>query len=204
MKKRIVSLVSVMALSGLAYAGGDVAPIEEPVIIPVVDNSGFYIGGAYSFMSYNETYNDGVTADVDTSGLTFIAGYQFNSYISLEGRYTTDVGGFDEDWSDGRTRNDTENEMSNVALYLKPSYEIDNFKIYGLLGYGQMSYQYENTIEQKGSGFQWGLGAGYTFYDNVSVFVDYTKLYDDTGFDDYISNVDYDADAWTVGITYLF
>ena len=43
MKKTVLSLVSVMALSGLAYAGGDVAPVEE-VFAPVVDNSAFYLG----------------------------------------------------------------------------------------------------------------------------------------------------------------
>jgi len=204
MKKSVLSIVSILALSGMAYAGGDIAPIEEPVIIPVVDDSGFYIGVGYSILNYNETYNDGVTADVDLQGITGIVGYQFNSYISLEGRYTSDVGGSDEDWSDGRTRTDIENEMSNLALYVKPSYQIDSFKLYALLGYGQMTYQYKATEEQKDSGFQWGLGAGYNFTDNISIFVDYTKLYDDTGLDNYIADVDYDADAWTFGISYLF
>ncbi len=206
MKKSALSIVSILALSGLAYAGGDVAPIVEPVVVPVsvVDDSGFYVGAGYSILNYNEVYNDGVTADVDLQGLTVIAGYQFNSYISLEGRYTKDVGGSDEDWSDGRSRTDIENEMSNLALYVKPSYQIDSFKLYALLGYGQMSYQYKETAEQKDSGFQWGLGASYSFYDNVSIFVDYTKLYDDTGLDNYIADVDYEADAWTFGITYLF
>jgi len=205
MKKSVLSLASILTLGGMAYAGGDIAPVEEVLPVPtIVDNSGFYIGGGFSFLNYNEEYSDGVTADVDLYGITLIAGYQFNEYISIEGRYITDVGGSDEDWSDGRSRTDIDNDLSNLALYVKPSYQIDNFKLYALLGYGQFSYQYKNTEKQKDSGFQWGLGAGYNFNDNLSVFVDYTKLYDDTGLDNYISDVDYDADAWTVGITYLF
>ncbi|MEA3419461.1 MAG: hypothetical protein U9Q90_08700 [Campylobacterota bacterium] len=31
MKISILSLVSILALSGLSYAGGDIAPIEEPI-----------------------------------------------------------------------------------------------------------------------------------------------------------------------------
>jgi len=203
---RVLAILAFGALTvESVYAGGNVAPAEDVVPVPViVDNSGFYIGGGVSFLNYNEEYSDGVTADVDMNGITLIAGYQFNEYIAIEGRYITGVGGSDEDWSDGRTRTDTNNDLSNLALYVKPSYQFGDFKLYALLGYGQFSYQYKDTAKQRESGFQWGLGAGYNFNDNWSVFVDYTKLYHDTGFDTYLSDTDYDVDAWTVGIAYLF
>ena len=45
MKKKVLSLVTILALSTAVYAGGDVAPIEEVVETPVVvDESAFYIG----------------------------------------------------------------------------------------------------------------------------------------------------------------
>jgi len=42
MKKITLFLVSILALSGMSYAGGDLALVEE--IAPVVDSSAFYIG----------------------------------------------------------------------------------------------------------------------------------------------------------------
>ena len=42
MKKIILSLVSILALSGLSFAGGDIVPIEEPIVeTPVVEDSGW-------------------------------------------------------------------------------------------------------------------------------------------------------------------
>ncbi len=201
--------MAVLAFGALSvesvYAGGNVAPTEDLVPVPViVEDCGFYVGGGASFLNYNEEYSDGVTANVDMNGITLIAGYQFNEYIAIEGRYITDIGGSDEDWSDGRTRTDTNNDLSNLALYVKPSYQFGDFKLYALLGYGQFSYQYKDTEKQSESGFQWGLGTGYKLNDNWLVFVDYTKLYDNRGFDNYLSDADYNADAWTVGVTYLF
>lgn len=206
MKKSVISIVSLLALSGLSYAGGKIAPVKEPVLtLPaIVDNSTIYVGAGYSILDYNEVYSDGVSADVDLKGLTLILGYQFNHYFSVEARYTKNLGSSDEEWSDGKTRNDVENEMTNLALYLKPSYPIGDFKLYGLLGYGQLTYQYEGTEKQTENSFQWGLGTSYSVNDSLSLFVDYTKLYDDTGFDNYIADCDYEADSWTVGITYTF
>ncbi len=43
MKKTTLSIVSILALSGLAFAGGDIAPVieEEPI---VVERSPLYLG----------------------------------------------------------------------------------------------------------------------------------------------------------------
>ncbi|NOR55459.1 MAG: porin family protein, partial [Sulfurovum sp.] len=45
MNKITLSLVSIMALGGLAFAGGDLAPVEPVVETQVVieDNSAFYL-----------------------------------------------------------------------------------------------------------------------------------------------------------------
>ena len=209
MKKSVLSLVSILVLSELSYAGGDIGKdisvADTPIVaVSVVDDSAYYVGAGYSILNYDEVYSDGVSADVDLQGLTLILGYQFNHYLSLEARYTKSLGGSDEKWSDGKTRDDVENEMTNLALYLKPSYPVGDFKLYGLLGYGQLTYQYQDTEKQTENGFQWGLGTSYSINNNLSVFVDYTQLYDDTGFDNYIADCDYEADAWTVGITYSF
>jgi len=54
------------------------------------------------------------------------------------------------------------------------------------------------------SGFQWGLGASYAFAEQISGFVDYVSLYDDTGFDYRAQLRNVDSDTWTVGVSYKF
>jgi len=49
MKKFNLLLVAVLAMSTFAVAGGDIAPVEEPVVVVpevVEDTSAFYIGAA--------------------------------------------------------------------------------------------------------------------------------------------------------------
>ena len=48
MKKSVLSLVSIMALSAIAYAGGDMTAVVEPVVeIPDVKVNPFYVGLRY-------------------------------------------------------------------------------------------------------------------------------------------------------------
>ena len=78
MKKSLLSLVAIMALSGLAYAGGgmtkDVEPAVEPVAeIPEVKESPFYVG-----LGMGEAYVNDDTTDEEISATTLMlqAGYQ--------------------------------------------------------------------------------------------------------------------------------
>ncbi|HEO99259.1 MAG TPA: porin family protein [Epsilonproteobacteria bacterium] len=216
MKKLSLSIVACLALGTFAMAGGDIAPVYTPVeevVAPAPEKSGFYVGAGVSFLSWEEKANTGEVGDVmlayndleaTWTGGTILAGYQFNPYIAVEGRYAmsfTDAsweanGGYD--WDDG-------SDLSNLAIYLKPMYPIGDFALYGLLGYGQTSIEYEGGGDYDDSGFQWGIGAGYNFTESLGAFVDYTVWYDDDSFDDspaYMS--DFKADAITVGITYKF
>ena len=56
MKKFNLSLVTVLAMSTFAIAGGDIAPVEEPVVvvpevIESISTGGFYLGAAYGLLS---------------------------------------------------------------------------------------------------------------------------------------------------------
>ena len=57
------------------------------------------------------------------------------------------------------------------------------------------------------SGFSWGLGASYYFTPNISIFADYTRLYDDS-FDGYDAFSDFSQDTTVetidVGVSYRF
>jgi len=198
MKKFNLSLIALLAMGTFAMAGGDIAPVEPVVETPMVEEStgAFYVGLGYSYMNMN------IDAHTDTGTLTnlvsvdeqdhngdavlLLAGYNFNEYVGVEARYA----GFTDC-------------LENTAIYLKPMYPVGPVTVYGLLGYGETSYD-NGAVDLSESGFQWGIGANYGIMDNVAVFVDYTRLYDDSGFDNHLTHVDFMVDAVSVGVTYTF
>lgn len=202
MKKTTLSIVSIMALSGLAFAGGDIAPVEPVVETPVVmEQSPFYLG-----LGIGEgTVNDNDTSEeFSATTLMLQAGYQYNEYVALEGRYTF---GLDTDYSPGNTNSlssDYNGDFSSWGIYVKPMYPIGNFNLYALLGYGGVMLDDLAGGDAYESGFQWGLGASYAMSENYTVFVDYVALYDDTGFDYRARLDDIDSDTWTFGVSYRF
>jgi len=201
MKKITLSLVSVMALSNLAFAGGDIDPVEVGSVPIVVDNSAFYAG-----LGFGKAYVDDDFTQEEISDTTVMlqAGYQYNQYVAIEGRYTF---GFNTDYDPGTTANPSsayDGDFSSWGIYVKPMYPLGDFNIYALLGYGGVMQDDLVGGDAYESGFQWGLGAGYIFMENVSIFVDYIALYDDTGFDYRAKNHDITVDTWTLGFSYEF
>jgi len=189
MKKLALSLVAVAAMSTTVYAGGDVAPV-----VPMVDDSGFYAGLGYSYMSLRDDEGGELTGN----GVLFLAGYQFNRYFAVEGRYATTVGDLSVDGG-----GDLDAELSNIGIYLKPMYTMDKLTLYALLGYGEITLQPPGGApEGSESGFQWGLGASYAVTEDISVNVDYMQYYNGTGFAG--DPGDYTADAFSVSLTYRF
>ena len=125
------------------------------------------------------------------------AGYTFNPYVAVEGRYWASI-------DDTNNIDGTIDAPDAWGMYVKPMYPVtDEFDVYGLLGYA-----YTDTDITKVDGFSWGLGASYSFMDNVSMFVDYVSLYDDDdGFVNTLGenvNKDYTIETVNVGITYNF
>ena len=167
MKKLTLPIAAVMAMSTFAIAGGDIAPVEEPmveVVAPVVSDSGFYLGLAYAMANYTEEYdahnttpvgwNDRVgTYEEDYNAIMLQAGYKINKYLAVEGRYWKSFG--DADWSDKGQRNGMamghptssswdisgsyDGDFTAWGIYLKPMYPVTEiFDVYALLGYGNV------------------------------------------------------------------
>ncbi|MFT7879715.1 MAG: porin family protein [Sulfurimonas sp.] len=211
MKKFTLSAVSLMAISTLAMAGGDVQNVE-PAVAPAatVDKNNVYVGLGYSYMNINIEGSQEINAvayppllgetDINGHSFTLLAGYNFHQYLAVEGRYTFSVGDLDIG-NEGGDR-DLDADLSNLALYLKPMYPVGGVTLYGLLGYGQVIL--DDGTEYSENGFQWGLGAGYSINDTVGFFVDYTRLYDDQGFDTIWIDQDVVVDSVNVGVTYEF
>ncbi len=218
MKKVTLSLVSAIALSSMSFAGGDMAAVVEPVIvIPEVaeeDYSGFYLGAGLALINTRGA-SAGLGFFSDSEGsdrlqsFTFMAGYDFNRYVAVEGRYTFS-------FADDR---DDPVDFSSWGIFVKPQYPVSkHFKIYALLGYGgvtmeeqydytgQPEYIYPTDVDE--SGFQWGLGAAYSLKghieSDIEIFVDYTSLANDMEGIYWNGDTKADADAITAGVTYKF
>jgi opacity protein-like surface antigen len=204
MKTGILSLAAVIALGSASWAGGVIPPVVEPE--PMVEEavSPFYVGIALADLSTR-----GSSADLNffgdelgqgrALGLTLLAGYEFNPYIAVEGRYTTAFG-----------REDVA-EMSAWSIFAKPQYPVsEDFSIYALLGFGGVTIDgitLADNISVDDTGFQWGLGMSYslkgaTGYD-VALFLDYTSLASDMdGF--FLNDLEANADALSLGATFRF
>ena len=201
--KRIVLLVcTVAAMSSLGFAGGDMKDVE-PVIEPVVEikevEKNFYVGLGLSALSTGEgsiDFFDNHGERDRTVNLLLMAGYEFNPYMAVEGRYSTYV--YEEDSLNSDT----------WGIYLKPQYPVnEDFSVYALLGFGGMTVDGVDgaDIDVDDNGFQWGLGASYSVAEDIAVFVDYVSIANDMGADSWGgTTADVDADALTIGVTYNF
>ncbi len=238
MKKFNGSIVVGLLLSSFALAGGDIAPVEPAVVVPapVVDDSGFYLGVAYGFghtdEDYVDTLDDGVdvfrtvgTGEVDYNAIMAQAGYKFNKYIALEGRYWWSLGHNDWEWSENYYVNGLPDipasasgsdadgdELRAWGIYVKPMYPVtEQFDIYALLGYGNVELSYNAGEWLDENDFQWGIGASYEFTENLSIFVDYVRLLDEGGSSITEDELGIATSTWddtvytiNVGLTYKF
>ncbi|NOR56580.1 MAG: porin [Sulfurovum sp.] len=196
MKKAL--LLSVVA-STMMMAGGDIAPVEEPMII---EDNGFYLGLGYGFMNaeveggleFGPMGPVGIPGyDEDFSSVMVQAGYKFNSYFAVEGRYWF---GLDDASVLGFA--DVIDAPDAWGIYAKPIFPVtEDFDIYGLAGYADVDLN--GFSDRNTDGFSWGLGASYDITESFSVFADYVALVDDT-----IAFRDVNVETINVGVSYLF
>jgi opacity protein-like surface antigen len=209
--KKLTQAVLVVAIGSCnSYAGGDIAIVDtEPTIVTIDEASGFYAGLGVSTMSLRNDLSD---EEFSSTGVTLQLGYQVYPYLAIEGRYTRGIGNLDYNHGNALTTNidDYPADFSNVGIYIKPMYAIEKFNIYALLGYGQVELTNIPlggegiSADRTENGFQWGLGASYDVWNEVSVFVDYVRFYDNDGFDGRATEANIVSDTWTLGVTYKF
>ena len=194
-----------VAISNLGFAGGDIEPVDTALVIePEV--SSFYVGLGLSSVSTGNShlslgFFDDQLGEDDTGNVLIMAGYDFNPYVAVEGRYMTSVWG--------------ENEFTNDSwgIYVKPQYPVTQaFTLYALLGYGGLNVETTGLTLGKldDTGFQWGVGASYDLNVHFSIFIDYVNIAKNMDADVIFESPYYaafskvDSDALSVGITYKF
>jgi opacity protein-like surface antigen len=226
MKKVFLLLLTVA--SAMAFAGGEIAPVEPMVVAPAVVASPikFYVGGGYSRVDVDgsgigtQIYQDyaltaiptGVAHNYNMDGNNFLllAGVKFNEYFAVEGRYSNSFK--DSSYTYTADNNTTSGDLSggkieSYGIYAKPMYPVtEQIDVYGLLGYANVNIDGDGGNLMNDGDFSWGAGASYEITNNFSVFADYVRLYDDTVSDTgSVMNGDkVKVDSVNVGLIYTF
>jgi len=177
-----------------------------------------YFGVAFGFTNVKDDFLYNGTnelTDIDYDTLMAQFGYEYNPFISIEGRYWKSITKGDYNVltnSEAPAKNSYE-DMSSFGLYLKPAIPITKeFSLYMLLGVANVNVDGKsqwNTSLIDEWGFSWGLGCSFSIIDDLSIFVDYVQLYDDTydGYYNYYPTYQPQLttiDTFNFGLTYKF
>lgn len=169
---------------------------SEPVA--VIKEKGFYAGVG---MGYFDMRNHTVDESLSSSIATAIVGYDFNSYLSVEARYSRGIRDLRRKTTSSQS---IRSNYSDLAVYAKAGYPVGYLKPYILIGYGINTLSNLAGRDREESSLQYGAGLSYRATEAVSLFVDYIKVYDHKGFDGRSSADKLSADTTTIGITYHF
>ena len=212
--KKIVLSLGFLLFSNTLFAGGDISPVENEAPVVLESDSTYYIGAGFANLdqsSDNINILNGDDIGINVNTLFLQAGYQYNKYLSFEGRYWFGVNDATISQT-GEADKDLSGSYSAWGLYLKPTYPIGDFTAYVLLGYGSVDLEADlNQYYWNSDQFSWGLGGAYAFNDNISLFIDYISM---TNRDDFVyhpgDNSSFPATAdigirtINAGITYKF
>jgi len=206
MKKAVLLLAVVVSLSSFGLADENTAPVESAATEESSEDEdeGLYLGLAYTHMSHDvDSIGETIVSEMDFHAVTLQAGYKFNPYISVEGRYVKALG----DPKDVKGRVPSDAGITAWGIYVKPMYPVaPEFDMYALLGYASTdatgSFNIGGTptsFSVNEGGFSWGAGIVYSITEEFSIFVDYLVFYDDSSvlFDKVIDSNNY-------GVTYHF
>ena len=195
-----VFLLGVLFITVLSAGTTKQVPASSPA--SVIERHA-YVGAGYSSF----VLQDEVTEEELSSGVfLLLVGYQFTENFSLEGRFYRNT---DEkiDYDPGNRPSPHatyKSTFSNSAVFLKASYPISKFEVYGLLGYGRVKLTNIAGGDREESGVQYGLGLSYRVSAHVDIFADWVRAYDDSGFDGRAKNDGITVNLLSFGMRYLF
>jgi len=195
-----------------SLAGNNVGIPIAPVV-PIVEEFNItYI--PYFALGYGSvSLRDDVSSEsFDSRALNLTMGVDIGKYIGIEGRYRKSIG--DMEYNRGDTGNKSSEDFPAIieaySLFANIHTTIlDSLRPYLFVGVGYTELDAVPLSElgraaRSENSLQYGAGAMYTFVENASVFIDYTVLYDDEGFDGRARNSTITSDAITIGVRYDF
>lgn len=191
MKKINMALITMVTMSGLAYAGGDIVesifeeevisvPVEPvaPVVAPIVppkpqdiDVNGLYVALGLTLAQFDPRCNcNGHEASTDkTAGVIGRVGYDFNQYVGVEAR------GIRTNWkANGGT-------IKHLGLFVKPMYPVStDVNVYALGGYAKTTTP-SDIRRVDANTFAWGAGLEYDLAKDVKKDGLYDRAFDGYG-----------------------
>ncbi len=133
-------------------------------------SSGAYMGLGFTATEYDTNCNcsSSLSGTDKTAGVVAKVGYKFNEYIGVEARGLKTMVA-----SDG-------GEVEHVSVLVKPSVPIgESVSAYGLVGWGKTE-TFGDLRKTDVDGLSWGAGLDYSVGENVSLFVDYERLFQES------------------------
>lgn len=169
------------------------------------DEHGLYLGLGYASTNIDVTI-DGLSdrnqkiLDSSTDSIILQAGYDFNAYFGIEGRYYINNSSLAYEYYLGNTPLSGTYEAESLTIYAKPQYNLGPITLYGLLGLSANNYTVTNLLGSSDNAtlFSWGGGAKFNVTQSLGLFADYTDL----GTED--ATVETGLASWNVGFTYKF
>lgn len=172
MKKVILSVVTMVAMSSTSFAGGDFTPVVEPVIeVPILqaDVSGLYLGLGVSSAFFDAVCDCGGKFEDYTYGGVLRVGYDFNQYIGVEARVLSST--LEENGAKIK---------SHYGIFLKPSYPVSqDINVYGLAGFASTEVGDDIVLEE--DGFAWGVGLEYDLSSDSAGDMEYPREFNGQG-----------------------
>lgn len=169
------------------------------------DGHGLYLGLGYASTNVDltiEGLNDKEQKLLDSSTDSIIlqAGYDFNEYFGIEGRYYINNSSLAYEYYLGNTPLSGTYEAESLTIYAKPQYNFGAITIYGLLGMSANNYTVNNLLGgiDNEALFSWGGGAKFNVTQSLGLFADYTDL----GENDEAINTG--LASWNFGFSYKF
>ena len=189
MKKILLSTLTILAIGSTTLQA---------------DDEGIYLGLGYASTNIDVTIDslseeNQKLLDSSTDSVVLLAGYNFNEYVGLEGRYYINNSSLAYDYYLGDTELSDAYEAESLTLYVKPQYNFGLITVYGLVGMSANSYTTSNLSgSDNDTLFSWGGGAKFNVTQSLGLFADYTDLGEN---DETLTT---GLSSWNIGFSYIF
>ena len=171
----------------------------------LADGHGLYLGLGYASTNIDLTI-EGLDdkyqniLDSSTDSIVLQAGYDFNEYFGIEGRYYINNSSLAYKYYLGETSISSIYEAESLTIYAKPQYNFGAITLYGLLGMSANNYTATTLLGSDNETlFSWGGGAKFNVTQSLGLFLDYTDLGES---DEDLSTTG--LASWNIGFSYKF